>query len=67
MERNEAIARILAGEAGFDVCELMGKPDVCSPSSDPDFGLLANLTAFYELVRKQVIEEIEGTDDPLMR
>ena len=61
------VARLLAEEAGFDVCELSGEPEVCSPSSDPDYGLLDHLAQFYALVKEQTLKELAGTDDPLMR
>lgn len=67
MNRTESLARIFAEEAGFDVCELNGKPEVCIPSDNIDYGLLQHLSKFYELVKAQVLAEANGTDDPLLR
>lgn len=66
-EHTRQVARILADEAGFDICELLGKPEVCIPSNDADYGILDHLAKFYELVREQTLKELAGTDDPLMR
>ena len=57
-EHTKQIARILADEAGFEICELFGKPEVCIPSDSADYGILDHLTRFYDLVREQTIKEI---------